>query len=104
MENILQHNVTLNHVVRILMYEIRDKNPDSINFVISPKNVETIAKNLIEKRYDKLISMYGMNFVNEILKMHEEYENYEECSIIVTKINKNKNDQSKLKKFKKRTR
>lgn len=82
-------NITINHIVRILIYEIRDKNPEAVKFIVSANEVETISKNLIEKKYDVLIKLYGKDFVNGILKMHEEYENFEECSIIINKI-KNK--------------
>lgn len=75
-------------IVRIMLYEIRERNPDSIKFIIKDRVVTMILLCLKTRRYDSIIHLYGKNFLLEILKMFEENENFEECVHIINQINK----------------
>lgn len=73
--------------VRIMIYEIREQNPASVRFVVTPGDVKTILLYLKTKKYDTIMYLYGHPFLLEILKTFEKYENYEECNEIVKQIN-----------------
>ena len=79
--------------VRILLYEIRDRNPNAIKFNITTNDVTSILFYMKIKHYHTISLLYGELLVNEILKIYEEYENFEECQII-------KNELEILKKYK----
>jgi len=72
--------------VRIMIYEIRERNPSAVKFTVTPGDVKTILLYLKTRKYDTIMYLYGHPFLLEILKMFEENENYEECSEIVKQI------------------
>lgn len=78
--------VTDEQIVRILIYEIRDRYPDVVNFIVTPQDVKSILLYLITKKYDTIMYLYGYKFLIGILKMYEEYENFEECAEIIKQI------------------
>ncbi len=73
---------------RIMVYEIRERNPEAVQFVPDDCAIKMILSYMNEKRFDKIIYSFGAVFVKEILKLFEEYENYEMCSLISEEINK----------------
>jgi uncharacterized protein YukJ len=73
-------------VVRIMVYEIRERNPSAVSFIPDTNSIKMITSYLQERRFDKITYSFGMNFVMEILKLCEEGENYEMCTIIRNQI------------------
>ena len=72
--------------VRIMIYEIRENNPEAVRFVPRTNDVKSILLFLQTKKYDTIMYLYGYRFLLEILKMYEKYENYEQCDEIVKQI------------------
>lgn len=72
--------------VRIMVYEIRERNPDAVQFVPRTSDIKSILLCLSTKKYSTIMYMYGYTFLLEILKLYEEYENYEECGEIIKQI------------------
>lgn len=75
-------NLTEESVVRILVYEIRERNPNAVQFVPDTNAIKMIACYMKEGSVNKLIYSYGLEFVNELLKLCEEVERYEMCILI----------------------
>lgn len=73
--------------VRIMVYEIRDKNPESVRFTVNQSAVKSILFCLKIKAYTTLIYSFGIGFVLELLDLCEEVENYEECAEIMKQVN-----------------
>jgi len=86
-------DVIINEItaVRIMIYEIRERNPDAVKFVVTPTEVKTILFFLKIKKYDTLMYLYGHQFLIEIMKTFEAVENYEECVEIVKQIQAHNN-------------
>lgn len=72
--------------IRLMVYEIRERNPDAVKFVPKTRDIKTILLNMQTRKYDTIMYLYGHKFLLEILKMFEENENYEECDHIVKQI------------------
>jgi hypothetical protein len=72
--------------VRIMIYEIREKNPDAVKFVPKTNDVKSILLYLKTRKYDTIMYLYGHKFLLEILEMYETHENFEECAEIVKQI------------------
>lgn len=73
--------------VRIMVYNIRDLNPDAVKFVPTPNDIKSILLYLKTRSYSTLMYVYGHKFLLEILNVFEEHENYEECANITAQIN-----------------
>ena len=78
-------------MVRIMIYEIRESNPDAVKFVVKQQDVKRILFYLKIRKYDTLMYLYGHPFLLGILKMFEKYENYEQCEEIVKQIKAHNN-------------
>jgi transcription elongation factor GreA-like protein len=74
--------------IRIMIYEIRERNPEVVKFVPTTQDVKSILLCMQTRKYDTIMYMYGYKFLLEILKLYEESENYEECLQIVEQIKK----------------
>jgi len=72
--------------VRIMIYEIRDKNPGLVPFVVTPELVKSMLFYLQTRKYDTIMYIYGYKFLLAIMHMFEEAENYEECQEILNQI------------------
>jgi hypothetical protein len=70
---------------RILLLEIRDRITDHV--VINDLIVKSLHLHLQTKRYDTIEMVYGKEFMDALIKIHEEYELYEECAEMVKQIN-----------------
>jgi hypothetical protein len=75
-------------LVRIMIYEIRERNPKAVGFVPTTQDVKSILFHLKTKRYSTIMYLYGTEFLLEILNMCEENENFEDCAEIVKQIKK----------------
>jgi hypothetical protein len=73
-------------VIRLMIYEIREKNPDSVKFVPTPGDVKSILLYMKTRNYNTIMYIYGHRFLLEILNMFEDHENFEECEEIVKQI------------------
>lgn len=72
--------------VRIMIYEIRERNPSAVRFIPKTADVKSILLFLKTKKYDTIMYLYGHKFLLEIMNMYEECENYEECAEIKRQI------------------
>jgi hypothetical protein len=101
LNNITNHKIKNSETLtRILLYEIRERNPNAIRFVISPSVVKTVLLHIVLKNFDTLMYIYGHQFLIELLKVYEEFEVYENCDEIKKQIelhNKLTNDKLKTK-------
>lgn len=70
-----------------MIYEIRDRKPELVRFVVDEWVVTSIHSYMETRRYELLMCCYGHQFLLEIMKMFEDAENYEECDEIVRQIN-----------------
>ena len=73
-------------LVRILVYEIRLRNPKAVKFIVNTSTVKSILLHLKTQKFDVLMYLYGHPFVIELLKILEEYEEYEMCAEIKRQI------------------
>jgi hypothetical protein len=73
-------------VVRIMIYEIREINPDAVRFTVKSDDVRSILLYMRTRKYDTIMYAYGYKFLLEIMKMFEKHENYEECKEIKRQI------------------
>jgi len=78
-------------LIRIMVYEIREKHPDAVRFNPTPKDIKSILLYMQTRKYDKIMYMYGYKFLLKILELFEDVENYEECFQIVEQIRKHNN-------------
>lgn len=78
--------ITDEQIVRIMIYEIRDKHPEAVKFIVTPENVKTVLLYLVTKKYDTIMYLFGHEFLLKIMNMYEGYENYEVCDDIVKQI------------------
>ena len=85
------NSITEELAVRIMVYEIREKNPAAVGFVVTPGDIKTILLYLKSKKYDTIMYLYGHPFLLEILKQFEAVENYEVCEEIVKQITAHNN-------------
>lgn len=76
----------LEHVVQMLVDDIRERNPDAINFEVTPIDLVNIRLYIQLQKYDMLMYMYGHLFLLEVLNTFEAYEKYECCHEIVQQI------------------
>ena len=72
--------------IRIMIYEIRESNPNAVRFVVTPRDVSTVLLYMKTQKYDTLMYLYGHPFLLEIMRIFESAENYEECAEIVKQI------------------
>lgn len=72
--------------VRLMVYEIRDRNPEAVKFVPKTTDIKSILLHMKTRKYDTLMYLYGYKFLLEVLNLFEKNENYEECSHIVKQI------------------
>ena len=79
-------NVTAEPAVRIMIYEIRERNSNAVRFIPKTHDVKTILLLLHTKKYDTIMYLYSHAFLLEIMNMYEECENYEECDEIKKQI------------------
>lgn len=104
MENIFNFNINNEKTLtRILIYELRDRNKDSVRFVVNDSAVNSLLLYLKTKSFDTILYVYGYLFIMELLKYFEELENYEDCQLIINaikeynKIKKEVNDEKEIK-------
>lgn len=71
---------------RLLIYEIRDRNPDAVKFVIDESTCKTVHFYLMTKKFDTIMYLFGHSFLLEIMKTLEQFEIYEGCAEIVKQI------------------
>lgn len=81
--NSIKSEVTL---TRILIYNIRETNPDAVKFVVNESTVKSLLFALKIQSYDTILYSYGHLFLLELLKKFEELEKYEDCHLIITTI------------------
>jgi hypothetical protein len=74
-------------MTRILVYNIRDSNPDAVKFVVNESAINSILLYLKCKKYTTLLLCFGHLFLLELLYKYEELELYEDCQLIVNAIN-----------------
>lgn len=72
--------------VRLLIYEIRERNPDAVKFAPKTQDIRTILLLLSTKRYSSIMYLYGRQFLFEVLKLYEEFENFEQCQEILSQV------------------
>jgi hypothetical protein len=78
--------ITGETAVRIMIYEIREKNPEAVKFTPKTSDVKSILLYLKTKKYDTIMYLYGYKFLLEILEMYEMHENFEQCAEIIKQI------------------
>lgn len=66
--------------VRMMIYEIRARNPDAVRFAVTPGDVRSILLCMATERYDTVMYAYGHAFLLEVLRLHEECERYDACA------------------------
>ena len=81
-------NIMMMTVIRILIFEIRHRNPDAVKFIINDYTVNNILENINNKRFNTIMYLYGYKFLLELLKLYEENEMYEICEEIKIQIEK----------------
>lgn len=69
-------------LIRILIYELRDKNPNSVTFVVDDATVNSVLLHLKTDKYTTLLYTYGSQFLLELLNYYEDLEMYEKCALI----------------------
>ena len=72
--------------VRIMCYDIFERNPEIKGFIVTPDIVNSLLFCLEARKYDTIMYTFGYKFLLEILKMFEEVENFEECNEIKKQI------------------
>jgi len=90
--NNIKSEITL---TRLLIYELRHRNPDCVKFLVDESMIKSILFALKIKSYDTILYSYGHKFLIELLKYFEELEKYEDCHFIKETIlehNKYAND------------
>ena len=86
--DIFSKQLSANHetLVRILVYEIRLRNPNAVKFVPNTSAIKSILFHIKVRRFDTLMLLYSHAFVIELLKLYEEMEIFEVCAAIKTQI------------------
>lgn len=73
-------------MTRLMIYEIRERNPRAVGFRVDQKAVQMVAFNLKLHRYKSIIALFGKDFLLEVMKMYEEAERYEDCQKMIDQL------------------
>jgi len=65
--------------VRIMIYEVRDRRPEAVKFIVDDSAVTELLEYLKSRDYRDIIRVFGHEFTAGVMRLFEEYENYEEC-------------------------